>query len=349
MHTPINVSVLNNLMELLQRDVVQSLQLPALPVVLYVKTLHNPYSDVHIFQIDPKHLNLHVYVKIPHASPSNLHLMQKRLAAEFKIMQQLHSEASATTNTPYCHVARPLGYYPEHLAIVTFKAGAQTLRQHYRSAARLLYNSKSRELLLKEVINCGLWLKKFQQCTAAGTAAFDGKQLIDYVKIRLDSLIKKSNIEFSIPLSDKIISQIATLSESIDPQMHKISGRHNDFSSHNILTDRGKVWAIDFSMYDTGSSVYDPSYFWLELEMLKIDPSYSTKFLDFLQDAFLEAYGSISINSPVFNLVRCQYSINRILTLHNDTRLPTPGTFYRRSAVKACMEWVIKFAHYKSV
>lgn len=338
------VPVSADLMERLQRDAVQLLQLKQRPAVLYDRTLRNPYSDVHIVRIDPGNLNVQVYIKIPHAGPSSLHLMQTRLAAEFGIMQQLHSKTSAATDGS-CPVATPLGYYPEHLALATLKAASQTLRQHYRSAARLVYNRRSRELLLRETVNCGVWLKKFQQYTACGTSAFDDKQLIAYVQIRLDRLMEKAGLGFSRSLAEKIVAQITSLSRSIAPETHCVAGRHNDFASHNILAEDGKIWAIDFSMYDTGSSAYDPAYFWLELEMLKIDPSYSAPFLSLLQNAFLQAYGSISIDSPAFRLARCQYSLNRILTFHSDARLPTPGTLYRRAAVKACMAWVVQFAH----
>lgn len=346
MHKPLKDLIPSCLMEQLQRDVVQSLGLKYIPTVSYAKILRNTYSDVHIVHIDPKHLNLHVYVKIPHANPSSIPIVQERLATEFKIMQQLHNHASTRTNALFCHVAKPLGYYPDHLAIATFKASSQTLRQHYRSAARLIYNNHSRDMLVKEVENCGLWLKTFQQCTACGTGAFDDKKLISYLKTRLQELTEKSNLYFSQSLAEKIIAQITHLSHSIDPQTHKISGRHNDFASHNILTDKGKIWVIDFSMYDTESSTYDPAYFWLELEMLKLDPSYSRQFLDFLQNVFIESYGSISTESHSFNLVRCQYSINRISTLHSDAQIPTPDTLYRRSVVKACMAWIKYFAHH---
>lgn len=333
-----------HLIECIQRDAARLLKLSDLPTIKIIKALHNPYSETYVLHIESNIINLRAYVKIPHTSKSGKYITQERLSTEFKIMQKLHQESSAVTDELFFDVAKPLGYYPEHLALATFEAGSHTLRQHYRSAGRLIYRSRSRKLLLEEVKNSGAWLRKFQQQTAHGTGAFDAAQLITYIKIRLDMLTDIENLNFSSLLAEKIIAQIDQLSKAIDPATHKISGRHNDFASHNILAENGKVWIIDFSMYDTGSTAYDPAYFWLDIEMLKSDPSYCSRFLSKLQEEFLTHYADIYPDGTAFQLVRCQYALNRILTLYKTSNLPTPYSLYRQSVVTSCMSWIKEFS-----
>lgn len=332
------------LIECIQRDAAKLLNFSGLPTVQVIKTLHNPYSDTHLVGIEYNNVHLRAYLKMPHAKKSEIITVQKQLATELKIMQKLHQGSNAEADQLFSDVAKPLGYYPEHLALATFEAGPRTLRQHYRSAGRLIYRRRSRELLLDEVKNAGIWLQKFQQHTMHGTGAFDATHLISYLKIRLDILIGIKDLDFSPLLADKIITQIERLSKTLDPAIHQISGRHNDFASHNIICTTGKVRIIDFSMYDTGSTAYDPTYFWMDIEMLKSDPSYCSQFLSQLQEKFLEYYGKISPRSVAFQLVRCKYSLNRILTLHSTSKFPTPHSIYKRSVVASCMSWINKFS-----
>lgn len=339
----------SELMECIQRDAAHLLQWKQIPAIRLLKTLHNPYSETYQLEIQGEDAQRRIYLKMPHASAHGSTLAQDRLAAEFKIMQALHQKKAADSSLYFASVAQPVGHYPEHLALATFEVGAQTLRQHYRSAARLVYRASSRKTLVAEVENTGIWLRQFQQQTLEGTGPFDDGRLMEYLDIRLDLLMKMHAPGFSSSFAEKLKNQIRNLSRTIDPRTHENTGRHNDFASHNILVDNGKIWVIDFSMYDAGSSAYDPAYFWLDMEMLKADPSYCKRFLCHLQEKFLAHYGKISPDSTAFQLVRCQYSINRILTLHGTSMLPTPHTMYRRKVVASCLEWLQDFVRQTSL
>ncbi len=331
-------------MACIQWDAAQLLETPEATVIKHLKTLHNPYSETYLLEVQSKQPPLRIYLKIPHTSAAGANIAQKRLSTEFNVMQALHQGSKAANHDLFADVAQPLGYYPEYMALATVEAGAHTLRQHYRSAARLIYSRPSRDLLLAEVKNAGTWLQKFQQYTFNETSVFDATQLIDYIKIRLGLLVKIQSINFSSELANDVISQIDKLAKKIDPATHRIAGRHNDFASHNIIANQGKVRIIDFSMYDIGSAAYDPTYFWMDLEMLKSDPSYSSRFLSELQTEFLTHYGGISPDSIAFQMVRCQYSINRILTLHKNSKIPTPHNIYKKSVVASCLSWIKQFA-----
>lgn len=344
MSTELRISPPREVMACLQRDAARIFQLKQPPTIQLLKTLRNPYSETYQFQIQHESICQRIYLKMPHASSNESHVVKKRLETEFQIMQTLHRNSAADSTQSFTGVAQPFGYYPEHLALATFEVGSQTLRHHYRSAARRVYRGSSRKILMEEVKNAGIWLREFQQHTFQDNGSFDGEQLIDYLGIRLNRIMQMHDIEFSSAFAERLKNKIRQLSETINAKTHENSGRHNDFASHNILVENGKLWVIDFSMYDTGSSAYDPAYFWLDIEMLKADPTYCSHFLCQLQDNFLFHYGKISPNHPAFQLVRCQYCINRILTLHRKSNFPTLDTLYRRKVVASCLVWLQDFS-----
>lgn len=338
-----------DLIERLRNDVARLLALNGMPSLVYGRAIHNPYSDVHILCVEYQQLKRRIYVKIPHTEKLEIQLAQSRLAAEFSIMQLLCAEANGSEGQHRYGTVTPIGYYPDYPAIATFEGASQTLRQHYRSAARLFYNGRSRAFLLDEVKSCGLWLRDFQQKTFQRFDAFDTEKLVAYLEVRLDLLVKKSVAGFTQALAQKIIDQVRNHSARIAPKVHKITGRHQDFASHNILSERGRIWVVDFSMYDTDSSAFDPAYFWLDLEMLRFDFSYSNQFIQKLQEIFLDSYGLISTEDPAFQLVRCQYSINRILTLHSKQGLLSFDDIYHRAVVHGCMAWIERFLGEKAL
>lgn len=331
------------LIPLLQRDTARRFQTPGLPKIRPLKTLHNPYSDVHIFQLDAQNLQRRLYVKVPHCGTQGMAVAHQRLQAEFDILQRLQGlkglDDSTSAQRGYGTV-EALNVYPEFPALATFETAPTTLREHYRSGARRLFSHTKREHLIPAVTHCGQWLRSFQEATDAGCGPFPAHELLAYIDIRLQRLVSTPGLHglgFTEALAHDIRQRIRTVAQGIDPGKHRLCARHNDYASHNILTHQGRIWVIDFSMVDTGSSAFDPTTFWLDLDMLKADPSYSRAFISQLQTTFLEAYGGITPESPAFALVRTQYQLNRVLTLHTPLRLPTPGALYRRRVVRQCL------------
>jgi hypothetical protein len=335
-------------MRQLQTDAARHLGLTLLPGIEHLKVLPNPYSDVHVFQLryqqDRQDLQRRLYVKVPRAGQQGLDLARERLSAESSMLRRLGEADAAQTAERGHGTVEVLNLYPAYPALATFEAACTTLREHYRSGARWFFPGAARASLAGAVTHCGQWLRHFQQTTAAGCGAFPVDPLLDYLEIRLQSAVALPGLDFSEALAQDIRARVCTVAQGIAPEHHRLCARHNDFASHNILARGERIWVIDFSMVDTGSSAFDPAYFWLDLEMLKADPSYHRGFISQLQSRFLHAYGGISPDHPAFALVRCQYHLNRILTLHTPSRLPTPGTLYRRTVVRQCMDSLREFA-----
>lgn len=324
----------------LGKDAVRVFGFDTAPLVTHQKSFLNPYSDIHVFELSRHEFRRRVYVKIPHSEFDNLSVLKKRLIEEFRIMQKLNVLG---LDTPAYGVGIPFGYYPEYPAIATLEAGRKTLRMHYRIRARRFAASAARESLMRAVANCGAWLRKFQDVTFRESAAFPIDDLVIYSEVRLNRLMKQNTFIFPKALADGVVLSIQAHGQGIRPDEHRIVGRHNDFAGHNILVDEGKVWIIDFSMFDHGSSAYDPCNFWLELEMLKHDPTYSSAYLSALQERFLASYGLVAPDHPAFKLARCRYTLNRMVSSLDGTQGWRPDAFYRRRVVREGMRWLESF------
>jgi hypothetical protein len=330
-----------SLVEDLKKDAVRVFGFEAEPSVEHKKSFLNPYSDVHVFEISRDEFRRRVYVKIPRSEFDDLSVLKKRLIAEFRIMQKLNV---LELDAQGYGVGIPFGYYPEYPAIATLEAGRKTLRMHYRMNARRFALSSARENLMREVANCGAWLRKFQELTSREAAPFDIGALVTYSEVRLKCLLKQNKIHFPETLAHDIVRTIHAHGACIRSDENRIVGRHNDFAGHNILVNEGKVWVIDFSMFDHGPSAYDPCNFWLELEMLKYDPTYSGSFLGAMQERFLASYGSLSPEHSAFKLARCRYTLNRMVSSLDVMKGWRPDAFYRRRVVREGMLWLKSFA-----
>jgi hypothetical protein len=325
----------------LLQDSVRVFGLPETPRIVLLRTLKNPYSDVHVFEVTKGSFCQRIYVKIPYSDSQSMPILRSRLATEYEVMRRLNSPDMENEKFG---VAVPFGYYHEYPAIATLEAGITSLRVQYRRNARLLGSSYMRDRLLEDVENCGYWLKRFQALTLQGAAPFDLAELSAYCTLRLDRLVSNEKIEFPKGLSERIVQTIHALGQSISAQGVQVVGRHNDFASHNILAGNGKVWIIDFSMFDYGASIYDPCNFWLDIEALKLDPTYSGTFLEALQERFMVAYGGMSMDDPAFMLARCRYTLNRLVTSLDRTKGWSARAIYRRRIVRDSLNWLKCFA-----
>lgn len=335
------VALPRGLADTLLADATRFFELDALPELTQLRTIRNPYSDVHIVEISRGDFRRRVYIKIPRSDFQGTAVLKARLTTEYEIMRTL-SAAGPRDGTH--GVAIPLGCYPEYPALATLEAGTRTLRMQYRAWARLLSLPGSRRALLAQVSDCGAWLRAFQERTFKENAPFDLDALRTYCGLRLDRLLAKQGFEFPIELAAGVRRAIDTEGPALHATPVRIVGRHNDFASHNILVDQGKIRLIDFSMFDYGPDAYDPCNFWLDIEVLKLDPSYAGKFLSALQAQFLEAYSGLSEDTPAFRLARCRYTLNRLVTSIDTARGWGPGAFYRRRVVRASMDWLREFA-----
>lgn len=301
----------------------------------------SPYSDICIVSVRKGTHKSSYFVKTPKVDASNASLVSARLRSEYEIMALL---SNAQSEGSPIGVATPYAFYDQFPTIVTLAAKGTPLRNWYRGNARLVSLPRRRGVLDLYMRLCGAWLKDFQSKTSCEPAKFDVWELLDYCSIRLKMLTEGPAPYVSSSLSNRIVSAVQTTAASSRPLVTAISGRHNDFASHNIIAHKGQIRVIDFSMFDHGSTAYDPCNFWLELEMLKCDWTYSAPLLSRMQAQFLQSYGAIQPHDPAFHLARVRYSLNRLLTAIGDENLTRLDTIYRRRSALLSYNWLVWFA-----
>lgn len=329
-----------DLAERIAADAVPFFGLPEAPRIATIEARAHPYSRVLRLALAGPTGRQHLYVKLPVRTPGRDEIVAARLEAEFRILNAL---GDGFARRPRLGVVRAFAFYPEHLAIVTVEAPGATLRHVLGRAARWLRVPGQRRALLEQARLCGAWLRTFQALTDQRGTSFDRQEMVEYCATRTTRLAQLSRAWSEGGLSTKLLARLDEVITAVPTEENRSSGRHNDFAMHNIIAGANGITVLDFGMFDHGSAAFDPCNFWLSLEVLKSDPTYSHAFLADLQHAFLDAYGGIDPAHPLFAAVRCRYSLNRLLTVLDDAA-PRPLGWFGHRMADACQSWLHNFA-----
>jgi hypothetical protein len=307
------------------------------PTLGAVEASSHPYSLVFRVELRWPATSRRLYVKVPPAKPRNVAILAARLSAEYAILGELTRHFAGRRDIG---VVEPYARFDEPLAVATVEAQGITLRRLLARSARVLRLPGRRARLERAVRQCGCWLREFQQATARGTAAFDHDALLSYCRLRVEELARPPAPALPGDLAQRILERLADRGEVSSDAA--ICGRHNDFAGHNIIVGEEGVRVLDFSMFDHGPAVFDVANFWLDLELLKPDPTYSPRVIGDLQRAFLESYGLADPRDPAIARALCRYVLNRLLTLR--TARPRPLSLAERRLAAACHAWLVAFA-----
>lgn len=340
--------------ELLNRirsDAVGHFRLVSEPVASAAWQILNPYSKVLCIRLTSDEWSKRVFVKLPlkPIDPARLahatKLENSSVRKEFEALRALAPIAAPATSGAGACTVTPLAYYADLLALVTIEAEGRTLRAEYSRQTRLVSLPGARQSVVDRVALCGDWLRLFHASTSQGFGGFDLDELLAYNKTRLARLRKHAPAVISVDDEVGIVRAATKLAQSIPGRSLRISGRHNDFASHNIIAcSGGGIRVLDFTMFDNGGNGFDVCNFWFELEMLKCDPSYSWQLLSRLQAVFLERYGGMDPDAPEFVLARLRYSINRLLNSVTDERPSRHISPHWRLTVRRIRSWLRLFA-----
>jgi hypothetical protein len=229
-------------------------------------------------------------------------------------------------------VVQPYGLYADRLAIATVDAQGINLRYILGRRARRWTLPGRRIPLVRLMERCGMWLRDFQAFTRRESGTFDVAELQSYCGVRLALLADLHPARFDSRFNASIVARMAEIGASAAATNTAISGRHNDYTAHNIIA--------------VGDGVaLDPCNFWLDLETLKADPSYSPSLLGELQDRFVGTYGMLSTCDPLFSVMRCRYTLTRLLTvLDSPPHWTSRARIDRRRMAAGCYQWLQRFA-----
>lgn len=322
-------------------DTARHFGLPAPPGLRAAWRIDNPYSTVWCLSLHALGWHGRVFVKRMRLSDDHAALRRRQFQTEHDILQRL---AGSGVNSADAASIEVLAMYPDLPALATLEAPGRTLRWTYAHHARVFAGRAQREALLKRSQLAGGWLRRFQDATHAGCGAFPVDELLGYCDVRLKRLTTRYPDRFPPAAATRLHDAARRLAATIDDGSVRLSGRHNDFASHNLIAhEAGGIRVLDFQAFDHGPEVFDICNFWYELELLKLDPTYSAALLTRMQQAFIEAHGRIDPSDPAFQLARLRFAINRLLNELSAMSWGSRLSWRRHRCIQANLDWLCSF------
>ncbi len=301
--------------------------------------IDNPYSTVWCLEMHAGGRSRRYFVKAskrPRADPSSMRLALQR---EYEMLVRLRDDGLPDGRAA---VVTPLAFYADIPALATVAADGTTLRRVYARDARRWSPPAAGRRLCGLVGTAGEWLASFQDRTAVGSAPFSVDELVDYLGVRLERLARRA-LPRGVPDTAAIVAGARRRAEALGAGGVPHAARHNDFASHNVVATDDALRVLDFQACDTGPCVFDACNFWLELEWLKLDPSYSVQLLAKMQREFIAGYGRIDPDDATFELARLRYTVNRLLNEVDARGRWSAWSWRRQRTVGATTAWLRRF------
>jgi hypothetical protein len=317
-------SLPSGLLERIAHDAELHFRLPATPQPRAAWMIRNPYSNVLCIELAQDRWSRRFFAKVSHLPLTPTSDFPALIQKEYELLRMLRAEPdrSGVARERIADTVEALAFYPDLPAVVTVEAVGRTLRKEYALHARRGGRRGARALLVRRAELCGNWLASFHARTATGPGSFDVEEMLAYCRVRLERLHARHPGTLT-PAEDQAIGRVARqIAQDIAPGSLRISARHNDFASHNIIACReGGIRVLDFMACDQGANAFDVCNFWFDLDLLKHDPTYSPRVLADMQRAFMTAYGAMRPDQPDFRLAQLRYTLNRLLNeLGNKSR-----------------------------
>jgi Ser/Thr protein kinase RdoA (MazF antagonist) len=302
--------------------------------------IDNPYSTVWCLRLAVGDWTQRYFVKQPKRPDIDGPALRPQLQREYAMLLALHERAPSGA---VAAAVQPLALFADVPALVTLAAEGPTLRQRYARDARRWSSHTAQQRLCALAALAGRWLAGFQDQTAAGSAPYPIDELLAYLDVRMQRLAARLPGHDATALTSGL--KAAARQRAARLPATRLGRRHNDFAGHNLIVVRGEgLRVLDFAACDTGPASFDPCNFWFELELLKLDPSYSAELLMKLQQAFLAGYGRISPGDAEFELARLRYTLNRLLNELDPVPVLGRLSWRRRRTVTQATQWLRRFA-----
>ncbi|MDZ7289561.1 MAG: phosphotransferase [candidate division KSB1 bacterium] len=219
-------------------------------------------------------------------SQVNTEKYRDRLATEFATARRLHE---ALRDAKEFAVIKPVTYNPELFAIVSEEAPGESLANLISRKGKLWPSSDKLEQLARHCRRAGQALAAIQQATAEDSR-FDPAELLEYIDLRMQRLLKSDRVPFSAVDRQQILRFLESTIPRVPVEQLGVAGSHSDYAPFNLLAAPEKITVADFTMFKTGSVYNDLTYFYHRLAGYLHKPIYRPHTIRCLQDEFLRGY-----------------------------------------------------------
>ncbi|MCP5418113.1 MAG: aminoglycoside phosphotransferase family protein [Chromatiaceae bacterium] len=256
-----------------------------------------------------------LYVKIPAEDNPNPARFVQRLRREFLLAGRI---SSAFQSNPELRTVSPAGFIEEINGLLTWELKGESLQDVICHKLRFNYSRRNPELGRFAAL-AGRWLREFHALDMADSSPDLGRDILDYYAGRLEVLVRNRHSAITQAFADALMQKISDWFEQARKENKaKLVLCHNDFSPHNIIVTDAGISVLDFSFSTPGLPAFDLACFWHKIDDLKRSPIRGKRGLEYLQQRFLDAYGSdFDFNKPDVKLGLARLVLSKMLTLLN--------------------------------
>jgi len=294
-----------------------------------------------------------IYAKIIRPTSKNLYNTQKyveRLQQEFEVARMLRPYFDAV---PQCGVVRPVAYFGDLLCLVTEEASGQILADLVVRGSKRWHASRAVPENERHCRRAGILLATLQAATPA-QQAFDPRELLEYVEVRLQRLVESPAVPFSASDAGVVRQFLENNVVRVPHAQLQQCGCHCDYAPFNLIAEPTRMTVFDFAMFKTGSVYNDVAYFYHRLGGYLHKPTFSAHAIHALQRAFLEGYNQARQgpetgieNDLMFQILLIKHVINNYSAIMRrrvagaNARLSLPVRLFNRRVFHRYNAWLL--------
>lgn len=279
----------------------------------------------------------HVFLKLtkPTALGGDLEQLRDRIRGDFAITTRVFESLADDE----FGAVRPVGCYPDALAIATEEVPGVTLLQHLKTHGRWRPSEAQQVDLDALLARLGRWIRHFQSIErGVSTESID--EIRDYIDHRIKRLVQARAPGFSDADRQRFLDHIARLGRAIPEPELGPTCVHGDLALGNVLVYRGRITVLDFAMSKPGNRLLDVTRVFVQLDQLSGKVQFRRRTIARLQQALLRGFdASLDPGQPLFRLMVLLHRINHIATLTlNDYSLAE--RLYNRRILDLHRTWI---------
>lgn len=246
-------------------------------------------------------------------------------------------------NSEDYNVIEPLYLDAQKRLIITRESFGQDLQIYLTKLGQLFPSAQAQSKIREMIRLVGGWLNYFQSIPIEGDPISNPglDALLEYINLRMDRIVAKTNIGFDTTLQQKVNDFIKTHWQNVLPEDNAVCYLHSDLSLSNVLVNENHITVLDFTKQETGSVYKDLTRFYHQLTLLSYKPTFQNKFINDLKENFLIGYGKPELDKhPLFQIYLMTHIINHLGKSARFWEQSPRGRLYNRWVVYNVMQQI---------
>ena len=280
-------------------------------------------------------------LKPPADTPEHIASMRQNVRNDFEVTRRVYA---GLTDRVGLSAVRPIACFPENLAIITEQLTGLTLAAVLRKHAAGFPSPRTIEELSRVVDRVGTWLRAFQ-AMAPATQRISLDMWRTYLDVRLTCLQSSGSQRLTQDERSGLQRYFDGQAREIPEEQLGAVWIHADLCPENVVVHQERVAVLDFTMVKSGPIYHDLAHLYMQMDLLRAKPWFSSQIVDLLQRRLLDGFESgLAPHRPLFALLLLQHVVCQLVSLQNPPRgLLTRS--YARYVGRRHLRWLRRLAH----